>query len=95
MREKAWKFLNILRASTDATVLADDLLVFFYDLRDNYSVAHSSSPRFSAKSFSILGELLYSLESRPDETMQNEHWRSFCEMVLEDIALGRIEIAKK
>ena len=95
MREKALKFLNILRSSTDATELADDLLVLFYDLHDHYRIAQSSSPRFSAKSFAILGELIYNLESRPDETMQSEHWKSFCEMILEDIDTGRITIARK
>ena len=95
MLEKARSFLTLLRNSTDATALADDLLVFFYDLHDRYRIVRSSSPRFSAKSFAVLGDLIYNLESKPDETMKSEYWRNFIENLLGDIATGRIEIANK
>ena len=95
MREKAQSFLKLMRTSTDATALADELLVFFYDLHDNYRIVQSSGSRFSAKSFTALNDVMYSLESRPDETMKTEHWKNFIENLLEDIATGRIVIAKK
>lgn len=95
MLEKARRFLNLLRTSEDPTPFADDLLVFFYDLHDNYRIVSSTNHRISAKGFTILSDLIYNLESRPDETMRDDHWKSFCEMILEDIAVGRIEMAKK
>lgn len=95
MREKAREFLGILSLEAPPTTLADDLLVFFYDLHDHYQIIQSSRPQFSGKSFAFLNDILYCLESRPDETMIDAHWRSFCKMILEDIATGRIIMAKK
>jgi ABC-type sugar transport system substrate-binding protein len=94
MVEKARLFLQGL-SSADISGIADDLLVFLYDLHDNYRITQSSGSRFSAKSFGFLNDLIYNLESRPDETMQSDHWREFIRAVLDDIVAKRIVIAKK
>ena len=75
--------------------MADDLLVFFYDLHDNYRITRSSGSQFSGKSFGFLNDLIYNLESRPDETMQSDHWKEFIRALLDDIVAQRIVITKK
>jgi len=95
MIEKARSFLKVLLSSQDTSTIADDLLVFFYDLHDHYRIVHSSGSRFSGKSFGFLNDLVYNLESRPDETMRSDHWREFIRVVLDDIVAQRIVIAKK
>jgi hypothetical protein len=72
---------------------ADDLLLFFYRLRDEFRIIRSSSDRFKGSSFSFLYELLYQLESRPDETLLSTEWRTFIEVLLSDIGSGRIVVA--
>jgi hypothetical protein len=72
---------------------ADDLLLFLYRLRDEYRIIQSASDRFNGPSFSFLHELLYQLESRPDETLLSAEWRTFIEVLLSDIRSGRIVVA--
>ena len=74
---------------------ADNLLLFAYRLRDGYRIVRSTSSRFKGSSFAFLHELLYQLESRPDETMRSVEWREMMEMLLTDLALGRIIVTKK
>jgi hypothetical protein len=90
-------FLTTLQQSYDrqSGTTADDLLLFFYRLRDGYRIVRSTSDRFKGPSFAFLHELLYQLESRPDETMLSAEWRTFIEVLLSDISLGRIVAAHK
>jgi hypothetical protein len=78
-----------------SAALADDLLLFFYRLRDEHRIIQSSSSRFKGPSFSFLHELLYQLESRPDETLLSPEWRALVELLLSDISSGRIVVANK
>ncbi len=94
MIEKARSFLKLL-SSSDKSPIADDLLVFFYDLHDNYRILRSSGSRFSAKTFVFLSDLIYHLESRPDETMKSDQWLEFIRTVLDDIAKQRIVLGRK
>lgn len=86
-------FLASLRQHEGSSGMADDLLVFFYRLRDEYRIIRSTSDRFRGPSFSFLHELLYQLESRPDETLLSAEWRTFIEKLLSDIESGRIDVA--
>jgi hypothetical protein len=94
---QAKAFLNTLHQTNErhSAVIADDLLLFFYRLRDEYRIIRSTSDRFKGPSFSFLHELLYQLESKPDETMLSTEWRAFIEVLLSDIASGRIVAANK
>jgi hypothetical protein len=94
---QAKAFLNMLHQPHErhADATADDLLLFFYRLRDGYRIVRSTSDRFKGPSFSFLHELLYQLESRPDETMRSVEWRAFIEALLSDVASGRIVVANK
>jgi hypothetical protein len=75
--------------------VADDLLLFCYRLRDECRVARSTSKRFQGSSFAFLNELLYDLESRPDDTLRSEERRAFIAELLSDLASGRILVSKK
>jgi hypothetical protein len=77
------------------TPTADDLLLFFYRLRDEYRIVRSTSNRFKGPSFAFLHELLYQLESRPDEALRSEEWRTYVEMLLSDIASDRIIVGHR
>jgi hypothetical protein len=90
-------FLTTLRQMQDchSAAAADDLLLFFYRLRDEYRIIRSTSDRFNGASFSFLHELLYQLESRPDETLLSAEWRTFVEVLLSDLVLGKIVVARK
>jgi outer membrane cobalamin receptor len=78
-----------------SATIADDLLVFFYRLCDEYRIVQSTSNRFKGPSFSFLHEFLYQLESRPDDTLQSEEWRSFVEVLLSEMASGKSVVARK
>lgn len=90
-------FLTTLHQTHErqSAATADDLLLFFYRLRDEYRIVRSTSDRFKGPSFAFLHELLYQLESRPDETLLSAEWRTFVEVLLSDIASGRIVVANK
>jgi hypothetical protein len=74
---------------------ADDLLLFLYRLRDGYRVVHSSSDRSKGNSFGFLPDILYQLESRPDATLESEEWNSRIELLLRDLAEGRLMLLRK
>jgi hypothetical protein len=74
---------------------ADDLLLFLYRLRDEHRIVRSTSSRFKGPSFSFLHGLLYQLESRPEETLHSVEWATFVEVLLADIASGKIVVANK
>ena len=94
---KAKAFLTGLHQTSELqqTPAADDLLLFFYRLRDEYRIVRSTSDRFKGPSFAFLHELLYQLESRPDETLLSPEWGTLVELLLSDIASGKIIVAHK
>jgi len=78
-----------------SAAVADDLLLFLYRLRDEQRIVRSTSNRFKGPSFSFLHDLLYQLESRPEETLHSVEWATFVEVLLSDIASGKIVVANK
>jgi hypothetical protein len=94
---QARTFLKELRQSDGRgpVVSPDDLLLYCYRLRDGCRIIRSASERFKGTSFSFLHDLLYELESRPDETMRSPEWNKYIESLLTDIASGKIIIANK
>ena len=74
---------------------ADDLLLFFYRLRDGYSVVRPSSGSSKGSSFGFLPDILYQLESRPDEALQSEELKSRIESLLRDLSEGRLTLSRK
>ncbi|MBI1807394.1 MAG: hypothetical protein HYR76_10130 [Ignavibacteria bacterium] len=95
--DQARLLLNMFRNTSDAEVIhhADDLLSYFLTLRNHHGVANSRSPRFSGKTFHILEEVIYELESDPEATLLNDGFKEFIVLVLEDIALNRIDVIAK
>jgi hypothetical protein len=81
-------------AGASSALSADDVLLFCYRLRDGYRIVRSSSTRFGGSSFSFLQDLLYQLESRPDETLRSSEWRSIVEALLHDLVTGRITVER-
>ncbi len=75
-----------------ASAAADDALLFCYRLRDGYRIVRSSSKQFRGLTFVSLNDLLYELESRPDETMRSVEWRSVLENLLHALASGAIVV---
>jgi hypothetical protein len=74
---------------------ADDVLLFFYQLRDNYRIFSSASRHFAGASFDVLNPLIYDLESRPDDVLKNREQCLFVADILRDLSLGRIRIQPK
>jgi len=81
---------RLLRCVREETGWADEVLVFFYRLRDNYTVIASTSQYLRGKSFHALNPVIYDLESRPDETANNREQRSMITGILNDLAEGKI-----
>ena len=77
-----------------AARLPDDILLFCYRLRDEYRIRRSTSKIISGPTFASLHEVLYQLESRPDETLASDEWRSYLEALLRDITSGAIVLAR-
>jgi hypothetical protein len=94
---QARALLEVLRGSSEAEVRksADDLLLFSHRLHDRYVVLRSSSSRFKGPTFGFLRDVIYQLESRPDETLASPEWRSFLQSLLEEIVTGKIVIAER
>lgn len=94
---QAEEFLRQLRdpQSGGTAVSADDLLLFLYRLRDGYSIVRSGSGRFKGPTFAFIHELLYQLESRPDETLASAEWRELIESLLHELASKKIMLKKK
>ena len=95
--DQARLLLNLFQNSYEKEVArhADDILLYFRKLHDNYEIAKSTSPRFSGKTFVILEEVIYQLESHPDRTLRNSGMREFIVLVLEDITKNRIQLEVK
>jgi hypothetical protein len=94
--QQAAGFLNRLRDQQDGgtSVAPDDLLLFLYRLRDGYRIVRSGSGRFKGPTFGFLHEVLYQLESRPDETLHSPEWREMIESLMHDLESGRIILEK-
>jgi len=92
VKERAARLLVQMKelSSSEMVALADDVLLLLNDLRDNWEVQSTSSPRIAGRSFAILSPLIYSLESDPDQTLRNSDQRSFLMGLLQDLGTGRI-----
>ncbi len=90
-------FLNLMKQSSDEDIVAqiDNFLVYFRGLRDQFDITRSKSPRFSGKNFHFLADLIADLESDPEGTLRSEDYRAFITNLLDDIASGKLEIARK
>jgi hypothetical protein len=82
-------------AGSQRDLMADDLLLFLYRLRDRYRVLRPSGDRSKGTSLGFLPDILYQFESRPDATLQSEEWRSRIESILHDLAEGKLTISIK
>ncbi len=90
-------FLNMMKQSSDEDIVSqiDNFLVYFRGLRDQFDIVKSKSTRFSGKNFHFLADLIGDLESDPEGTLRSEDYRTFITNLLEDLASGKIEIARK
>jgi hypothetical protein len=90
-------FLNLMKQSSDEDIVkqADNLLLYFNGLRDQYDIVKSTSPRFSGRNFHFLADIIYQLESDVEGTVKSEDSRTFLTNLLEDISTQKIEIARK
>ena len=82
------------QSGAESAKFADDILLFFYDLSDHYRIVRSSNAEFSGPCRTILKEVIYNLESHPDETVYNQRWRDFILRLLELIATGKISLSR-
>lgn len=94
---EAQRFLRIVLGSSEyeSSRYADEILLYLYNLQDNYTVLKSMSPRFSQGPIMNLKHLIYQLESRPEETFRNSDTKSLMVLTLEDIASERVEPVPK
>ena len=90
-------FQNLLKQSSDEDIVGqiDNFLIFFRGLQDQFEIVKSKSPRFSGKNFSFLTDLISDLESDPEGTLRSDDYRRFITNLFEDIASGKLEIARK
>lgn len=72
----------------------DELLLFLYRLRDGYRVVRTTSGRAHDSSLAFIQDLLYQLESRPDEALQSPEWKAQIETLLQDLVDGKLTISK-
>jgi hypothetical protein len=72
----------------------DELLLFLYRLRDGYRIVRTTSGRVHSSSFAFLQDLLYQLESRPDEALRSPEWKAQIESLLQDLIDGKLTISK-
>jgi hypothetical protein len=87
---------RIHRSSTaELPTLADDLLLFLYRLKDEYRIVKSTGRSVTGRSFSVLDNLIYDLESSPDTTLTTTSSVEFVKLLLEDLVRGNILIQKK
>ncbi|MFH0989269.1 MAG: hypothetical protein V1799_04545 [bacterium] len=75
--------------------MADEYLLFLYRLRDRYQIVRSSSRIFTGKSFSVLNDLLYQLESNPAAAMSRHDTKQLLLTLLQEMTQGKIIIGKK
>lgn len=96
LTSQAFSLLNQLREQSGRhpALSADELLLFCYRLRDGYRIVQSRSNRFRGTTFGFLNELLYQLESRPDETLVSPEWRTLIESLLRDLASEKFTLAR-
>jgi hypothetical protein len=89
--------LNVLKGSSEAEIrkAADDLLLFCYRLHDRYVILRSTSQRFKGPTFGFLADVIYQLESKPDETLASPESSGLLRSLLEGIVSGRIVISER
>jgi hypothetical protein len=89
--------LDVLKGSSEAeaTKAADDLLLFCYRLHDRYVILRSRSQRFKGPTFGFLADVIYQLESRPDEALASPEWSGLLQSLLEEIVAGRIVVTER
>jgi hypothetical protein len=93
---QARKLLAIMKdVPQDTPGFADELILFFEHLRDEYDIAQSKSPRLSGRTFDPLNPILYNLESNPDRVLAGGAEKDFLTGILEDLVSGRILVRKK
>jgi hypothetical protein len=94
---QARDLLDVLKGSSEAEVrkVADDILLFCYRLRDRYVIVRSTSPRFKGPTFGFLADVIYQLESKPDETLASPESSGLLRSLLEGIVSGRIVISER
>jgi hypothetical protein len=92
--QQARELAGQLRAAAESasTAPADEVLLFLYRLRDGYEIVRSSSRFVSGRRFTVLGDLIYALESNPDHALRSPERLSFVLGLLTDIAERRILI---
>jgi hypothetical protein len=90
-------FLNLMKQSSDEDIVkqADNLLLYFNGLKDQYDIVKSKSPRFSGRNFHFLADIIYQLESDAEGTVKSVDSRTFLTNLFEDISTQKIEIARK
>lgn len=82
--------LRLLLEGESETRVADELLLFFYRLKDTARIIRNRSTAFSGRSFDGLSGIIYDLESRPDETLSNCDQVTFLRTLLQDLENGTI-----
>lgn len=80
---------------SELTTQADDILLYLIELRNNFEIRQSKSPRFSGHSLSPLNSFIDDLESDPEQMLQSAEERGMLQLILEDIVAGRILLQKK
>lgn len=94
---EAKRLLEVFKGLSDAEIAksADDLLLYCYRLHDEHVIVRSASPRSPGRTLSSLRDVIYQLESKPDETLMSPEWRDLLLSVLEDIVSGRVVVGRK
>lgn len=89
--------LALLRAAFErgSSAPADELLLFLYRLRDGYRIERSSSRFVSGHRFTVLSDLIHSLEADPEQALRSTERQSFILGFLSDIVEGRIVVRSR
>ncbi len=89
--QNARRLRLLLEEESEARV-ADELLLFFYRLKDSARIVRTSSKVLSGRSFDSLSGILYDLESRPEETLGDPDRVMFLRTILVDLENGTITV---
>lgn len=97
IQAQAQMLLTIFQESSEYEAIkrADDFLTYFYTLRDHYRIRRLPKAGLPQGSIVNLNDVIYQLESRPEEIFQRNDLMDFISGVLRDIISGRIEISPK
>jgi len=94
LQAKSFRMQVSGQSGNESSLNADELLLFLYRLRDGYRIVRSKDDRRRNSSFTFLQDLLYQLESRPEETLKSAEWRKQIESLLTDLIDGSLTVAK-